>query len=134
MNKDKQLKQTINKDGSLKVIKEEQYSFIVRFDGSKKMNDLLIKFNELGYSIDLEVYGSITPCFPRYLLRVDVNNKEVSYPQIVSVRHFEYLRDEASILISDVFDNFDEIVTKKNKELADSLKGTKKKNNNEIIK
>ena len=85
------------------------------------MNNLQIRFNELGYLLDLDKIPGLTPCFPKCLLKVDVINKKVSYPLIISVRHFEHLRDEASILILDVFDNFDEIVTNKNKGLADSL-------------
>ena len=63
----------------------------------------------------------LTTCFPKMLIRIDITNKRLAYPLIVSVRHFEYLRDEESILIGDVLNNFDELVINQNKSLADSL-------------
>lgn len=67
---------------------------------AKKMNNLLIKFNELGYLVDLDKMPGLTHCFPKCLLKVDFTNKKLSYPLIVSVRHFEHLIDVKSILIS----------------------------------
>ena len=64
----------------------------------------------------------LTPCFGKCFLKVDVTNKKVFLPLIVAVKHFEYLRDEESILISDVLDNFEELVINKNKKLALSLR------------
>ena len=48
-------------------------------------------------------------------------NKTVTRPLIVSVNHYLYLREKASISLSDAIDAFDEIVINRNKESLESL-------------
>lgn len=136
MNKDKRLKQTVNdvcsgtssaafisvdKDDDLNITKEtpSNYCFVV----SGLNSELLDKFKRLGYSIDLEFRGAISQAIhPDFLIRVDVTNKTITRPVIVSVNHFVYLRDIDSILLEDVFKAFDELVINQNKELVNSLR------------
>ena len=135
MNKEEQLKEAMkslyagldgaallstNEDGSLNVIREEQsdYSFVV-FDSNCKFDVLLDKFKQLGYVIDLDTYRGLIP--PRDLIRVDITHKTISRPLVVSINHYNYLREKESILVEDVLNAFDEMVINKNKTLLDSL-------------
>ena len=135
MSKDEQLKQIIknlydgldsaaliftNQDGSLNVVREEQssYTFLV-YNKECEFNVLLNKFKEQGYLVDLDIFKGLIPA--RDLIKVDVINKTVTRPLIVSVNHYLYLREKASILLSDAIDAFDEIVINQNKELLESF-------------
>lgn len=135
MNQDEQLKQIIenlrkgfdgtalvsfNEDGSLNVQTEKnsEYSFIV-YDETSEFNVLLDKLKEQGYSIDLETFRGLIP--GREVIKVDVIKKAVTRPMIVGVNHYLYLRRTESILLKDAIENFEEIVVKQNKKLADSL-------------
>ena len=139
MNQDKQLKQIIeklcknfdgtalvsfNKDGSLNIETEpkSEYSFVV-YDENSEFTGLLDKLKEIGYSIDLETFRGLIP--GREVIKVDVAKKAVTRPMIVGVNHYIYLRRTESILLKDAIDNFEEIVVKQNKELADSLRQKK---------
>ena len=107
-------------NGNAKVIRETEsnYNFVVNYK-EKDITDLLKKFRELNYSVDLETFKGLG--MPVGLLTVDVSNKQIRVPMIVSANHAHYLYKEASILLQDVFDNFDELVVRGNKELAFSL-------------
>lgn len=135
MNKEKELKEIIknlyedfdsaalfssNKDGSLKVVKEEQSScsFIV-YEENYHFEPLLDEFRKLNYLIDLKNYKGLIPGLD--LIKVDVINKIVTRPLVVSPNHYCYLREKESILLIDVINNFDEMVNKKNKPLIESL-------------
>lgn len=135
MNKDEQLKQIIkdlcdgfnsavlmfvNKDGSLNVVKEKRsnYIFIV-FDGKHDFQNLLNKLQAVGYSIDIDTFRGLIPT--HVFLKVDVFNKTVSRPVVVSMNHYHYLERTESITLADVLINFDELVISENKELAVSL-------------
>lgn len=135
MNKEKELKEIIknlyedfdsaalfssNKDGSLKVVKEEQSScsFIV-YEENYHFEPLLDEFRKLNYLIDLKNYKGLIPGLD--LIKVDVINKIVTRPLVVSPNHYCYLREKESILLIDVINNFDEMVNKKNKSLIESL-------------
>lgn len=135
MNKEKELKEIIknlyegfysaalfssNKDGSLKVVKEEQSScsFIV-YEENYHFEPLLDEFKKLNYLIDLQNYKGLIPGLD--LIKVDVINKIVTRPFVVSLNHYCYLREKESILLIDVINNFDEMVNKKNKSLIESL-------------
>ena len=135
MNKEKELKEIIknlyegfdsaalflsNKDGSLKVVKEEQSScsFIV-YEENNHFEPLLDEFKKLKYLIDLKNYKGLIPGLD--LIKVDVINKIVTRPLVVSPNHYCYLREKESILLIDVINNFDEMVNKKNKSLIESL-------------
>ena len=143
MNKEKQLEQiikalysgldsaaliSVNKDGSLNVEREEQsdYSFVV-FDETRSFKSLLDKLEELGYSIDLDTFHGLIP--GRELIKVDVTNRTVTRPMVVSINHHQYLMKKGSILIDDVLNAFDEIVINKNKSLANLLCQYNKNNN-----
>ena len=147
MKKNKQLKQTakeihdgiisaasisVNDDGSLNVVKEpcSKYSFIVRFVSEDKLNILLTKLYELGYLIDLETKHGYSKHFPDSLLKIDVANKIVNKPLIVSVNHFIYLNEIDSILLDDVINSFDELVINQNKSLAYSLRQNSQESKN----
>ena len=135
MNKEKELKEIIknlyegfysaalfssNKDGSLKVVKEEQSScsFIV-YEENNHFEPLLDEFKKLKYLIDLKNYKGLIPGLD--LIKVDVINKIVTRPLVVSPNHYCFLREKESILLIDVINNFDEMVNKKNKSLIESL-------------
>lgn len=135
MNKEKELKEIIknlyegfdsaalfssNKDGSLKVVKEEQSScsFIV-YEENYHFEPLLDEFRKLNYLIDLKNYKGLIPGLD--LIKVDGINKTVTRPLVVSINHYCYLREKESILLIDVINNFDEMVNKKNKSLIESL-------------
>ena len=135
MDKDEQLKQVIknlydgfdsaallstNKDGSLNVVTEEcsNYSFIA-FDSECDFQILLKKLEEFGYSIDIDTFRGLIPA--RDLIKVDVANKTVTRPLVVSINHYHYLQRTESIKLADALGNFDELVINENKELADSL-------------
>ena len=60
--------------------------------------------------------------FSDSLLKIDVANKIVNKPLIVSVNHFIYLNEIDSILLDDVINSFDELVINQNKSLAYSLR------------
>lgn len=119
---------SVNKDGSLNVVKEERpnYSFIV-FDSKHDFQNLLNKLQAVGYSIDIDTYRGLIPAYD--LLKVDVFNKTVSRPVIVSMNHYRYLERTESITLADVLINFDELVISENKELAASLRQYDKANN-----
>ena len=106
-----------------KIVKENasSFSFVVLANDEDQRNRLIDLFRKQEYSIDLETLPGLSGYFPQLLFKVDVQNKKVTNPLIVSVRHFEYLRDKESILAVDVLDNFDELVIKQNKKLAESL-------------
>ena len=118
----------VDKDGSLNVIKEEKssYDFIV-YEKHSDFEELINKFIDLSYEVDLDTFrGLIHVCD---LIKVDVANKRVTRPLIVSPNHYHYLRDEGSILLIDLIDNFDEVVIKENKALLEPLtQGSKKEN------
>lgn len=135
MNKDEQLKQVIknlydgfdsaallstNKDGSLTVVREEKsnYSFLV-FDSECDFQILLKKLEVAGYSVDIDTFHGLIPA--RDLIKVDVANKTVTRPLVVSINHYHYLQRTESIKLADILGNFDELVINENKELADSL-------------
>ena len=135
MDKDEQLKQIIknlydgfdsaallsaNKDGSLTVVREEKsnYSFVV-FDSECDFQILLKKLEVAGYSIDIDTFRGLIPA--RDLIIVDVANKTITRPLVVSINHYHYLQRTESIKLVDVLGNFDELVMNENKELADSL-------------
>ena len=111
---------SVNKDGSLNVVKEEQsnYSFVV-FDRERDFQILLDKLQAIGYSVDMDSFRGLMRA--RDLIKVDVINKTVTRPMVVSPNHYHYLQRTDSITIADVLNNFDEIVINKNKKLADSL-------------
>ena len=111
---------SVNKDGSLNVVKEEQsnYSFVV-FDRERDFQILLDKLQAIGYSVDMDSFRGLIRA--RDLIKVDVINKTVTSPMVVSPNHYHYLQRTDSITIADVLNNFDEIVINKNKKLADSL-------------
>ena len=136
MNQEEQLKQIIerlykgfdgtalvsfNKDGSLNIEteKKSEYSFIV-YDENSEFTGLLDKLKEAGFSIDLETFRGLIP--GREVLKVDVAKQAVTRPMIVGVNQYIYLRRTESILLKDAIDNFEEIVVKQNKELANSLR------------
>ena len=125
---------SIDKDGSLNVIKEEKssYDFIV-YEKHCDFEELINKFIDLGYEVDLDTFrGLIHVCD---LIKVDVANKRVTRPLIVSPNHYHYLRDEGSILLVDLLNNFDEVVIKENKALLESLtQGRKNEQSNKWIK
>ena len=108
------------KDHKLKVIHEKQseFSFIV-YDPENSFKDLLPKLEELGYEVDLEHYRGLFRC--GFLIKVDVTNKKAGNPMIVGINHLHYLRDDESILVEDVLDNFEEIIVNENHELMESL-------------
>ncbi len=149
MNKDEQLEQVIkalydgldsaallsvNEDGSLNVVKEEKsnYSFIV-YDKERVFEPLLSEFKKLGYFIDLDTVRGLIPGFE--LIKVDVVNKTITRPLVVSINHHKYLIEKESILLLDAANNFDELVVKENKDLAESLcqYNKNKDHKNEII-
>ena len=107
-------------NGEHKVIHEKQseFSFIVH-DPDNHFKDLLLKLEELGYQIDLEHYKGLFRC--GFLIKVDVANKKVGNPMIVGINHLHYLRDDESILVEDVLNNFEEIIVNENHELMESL-------------
>lgn len=111
----------ITPDG--KIVKENasSFSFTVLANDEDQRNKLVGIFKKQDYSIDLETLPGLSGYFPQLLFKVDVQNKRVTNPLIVSVRHFEYLRDKESILMEDVLNSFDELVIKQNKKLAESL-------------
>ena len=119
---------SVNKDGSLNVIKEEKsgHDFIV-YEEHCEFEELINKFIELGYQVDLDTFRGLIHV--RDLIKVDVANKRVTRPLIVSPNHYHHLRDEGSILLVDLLNNFDEVVINKNKSLAESLtQGSEKEN------
>ena len=111
----------ITPDG--KIVKENQssFSFIVLANDEKQRNRLVELFKKQDYSNDLETLPGLSGYFPQLFLKVDVLNKRVTNPLIVSVRHYEYLREKESVLGEDVLNNFEELLIKQNKELAESL-------------
>ncbi len=111
----------ITPDGQ--IVKENQsaFSFTVLANNEDERNKHLQLLKKQDYLIDLETLPGLSGYFPQLLFKVDVQNKKVSNPLIVSVRHFEYLRDKESILGEDVLNNFDELLIKQNKKLAESL-------------
>ena len=117
----------ITPDG--KIVKENasSFSFTVFANNEDERNKLVQLLKKQDYSIDLETLPGLSRYFPQLLLKVDVQNKRVTNPLIVSVRHFEYLRDKESILGEDVLNNFEELLLKQNKELAESLTQYNKK-------
>ena len=136
MNKEKQLKEiiknlcdgsdsaallSVNKDGSLNVVKEEKsnYSFIV-YDKERVFEPLLSEFKKLGYLIDLDTVRGLIPGYD--LIKVDVINKTITRPLVVSPNHYSYLRGKESVLLIDAINYFDEVVVKKNTSLAESLR------------
>ena len=94
------------------------------FDETRSFKSLLSKLEEFGYSIDLDTFRGLIP--GRELIKVDVTNRTVTRPMVVSINHHQYLMKKGSILIDDVLNSFDEIVVNKNKSLADSLLQHKK--------
>lgn len=117
----------ITPDG--RIIKENpsSFSFTVLANDEDQRNRLVELLKKQDYSFDLETLPGLSGYFPQLLFKVDVQNKRVTNPLIVSVRHYEYLRDKESILAVDVLNNFDELVLKQNKKLAESLVQYKKK-------
>ena len=111
----------ITPDG--KIIKENasSFSFTVLANNEEERDKLVQLLKKQDYSIDLETLPGLSGYFPQQLLKVDVQNKRVTNLLIVSVRHYEYLRDKESILAVDVLNNFEELLIKQNKELAESL-------------
>ena len=109
-----------NSDDSFTVIQEtsSDYSFIV-LDWNSGFDSLLDKFKKLNYSIDIDSYPGLIR--PKELLIVDITNKEIRRPLVVSLNHLNYLINHESILINDVIDNFDELIVNKNKSLLESL-------------
>lgn len=112
-----------------KIVKENasSFSFTVLANDEDQRNKLVQLLKKQDYSIDLETLPGLSGYFPQVLLKVDVQNKRITNPLIVSVRHFEYLRDKESILMEDVLNSFDELVVRKNKKLAESLAQYNKK-------
>ena len=111
----------ITPDGQIVKENASSFSFTVFANNEDERNKLVDLFRKQDYSIDLEALPGLSGYFPQLLFKVDVQNKRVTNPLIVSVRHYEYLRDKESILAVDVLDNFDELVIKQNKKLAESL-------------
>ena len=111
----------ITPDGQIVKGNASSFSFIVLANDEDQRNKLVQLLKKQDYSIDLETLPGLSGYFPQLLFKVDVQNKRVTNPLIVSVRHFEYLRDKESILAVDVLNNFDELGIKQNKELAESL-------------
>ena len=111
---------SINEDGSFNVTKEEKtdYGFIV-FENDGNFEPLLTKLVEQGYSLDIKTFHGLIPA--RDLIRVDATHKAVKRPLIVGLNHYRYLKTKESILLIDVLNAFDELIVKKNKELANSL-------------
>ena len=117
---------SVNKDGSLNVIKEEKssYDFVV-YEKHCEFDCVINKLKELGYEVDLDTFRGLIHV--RDLIKVDVANKRVTRPLIVSPNHYHHLRDEGSILLIDLMNNFEEVVIKENKALLESLtQGSKK--------
>ena len=108
-------------DGNVVKEKTSSFRFVVKLGNDEQNKKLIEHLKKLKYSIDFETKPGLTPFFGNRLVRIDVANKRVGYPLIVSVRHFEYLRDKESILVADVLNNFDELIINKNKALANSL-------------
>ena len=136
MDKDELLKQTIesicngssetaliscDSDGSLNLVteKKSEFSFTV-CDDSTGFEVLLNKLKELGYTIDLNTFRGIIAI--RCVIKVDVANKRVTRPCVVSAYHYLFLQKIDSILITDVINSFEELVINQNKKLADSLR------------
>ena len=135
MNKNKQLEQvvrnlcdgvdsaallSINEDGSMNIVEEKQSDYDVEvYDEHCNFNELVLKLKALGYSIDLDTYRGLIPAGD--VIKINVSKKTVTRPMVVSPNHYFHLRDKGTILATDLLDNFDEIVIKKNKELASSL-------------
>ena len=125
---------SVNEDGSLNVVKEEKsnYSFIV-YDKERVFEPLLSEFKKLGYFIDLDTVRGLIPGFE--LIKVDVVNKTITRPLVVSINHHKYLIEKESILFNDAINYFDEVVVKENTVLAESLRQYNKNKDykNEII-
>ena len=125
---------SVNEDGSLNLVKEEKsnYSFVV-YDKERVFEPLLNEFRKLDYLIDLDTVRGLIPGYD--LIKVDVVNKKITRPMVVSPNHYQYLRKEESILLIDAINYFYEIVVKENKVLAESLcqYNKNKDHKNEII-
>ena len=111
----------ITPDGQIVKENASSFSFTVFTNNEDERNKLVQLLKKQDYSIDLETLPGLSGYFPQLLLKVDVQNKRVTNPLIVSVRHYEYLIDKESILAVGVLNNFDELVIKQNKKLAKSL-------------
>lgn len=120
---------SFNQDGSMNVMKDEKtnYSFLI-YDKEGKFNEILNRFYCLGYSINLNTYRGLGR--PQDLIKVDVDNKKIVRPMIVSPNHYKYLVNDESILIENAISNFDELVIECNKQLANSLCQYKQRRNN----
>ena len=102
----------------MEIEEQSDYSFIV-FDEERDFEILLRKLEGLGYLFDLDTFHGLIPA--RDLIKVDIANKNVKRPMVVSVNHHRYLRQSESILMSNAMELFDEIVVKKNDVVAGSL-------------
>ena len=106
-----------------KIVKETPslFSFTVLTKNEEQRKSLVNKLKSLDYLVDLEKLPGLSRYFPQIFLKVDVENKTATNPLIVSINHFNYLREKESILAKDVLANFDELILNQNAELADSL-------------